>query len=151
MKHVQTPHFPQQLVHAPQALNKQLLTVRGRDCPCKTCNFCFSAQLEQEPSWICPSTCFFPQKIIPKSPSGTFRVRCTDPIGNLPGHVSQMVQSMQLHSLLENRMIPGLNSANPYSLKRALVKSTKLFWWAQSMKGEGQERDLYSVSRGGIS
>lgn len=49
------------------------------------------------------------------------------------------MQRMQLHSLLENMMIPGLNSANPHSWKRALVKSTKWFRWVQSMKREGWE------------
>lgn len=60
------------------------------------------------------------------------------------------MQRMQLHSLLEKRMIPGLNSANPYSWKR--VKSTKLFRWVQSMKGEGWEvhqRDLGFFSKQG--
>lgn len=59
---------------------------------------------------------------------------------------------MQLHSLLENRMIPGLNSVNPYIWKRALVKSTKLFRWVQSMKGEGHKmhrRYLHFFSKQG--
>lgn len=57
-----------------------------------------------------------------------------------------------MQPLLENMMIPGLNSANPYSWRRALVKSTEWFRWVQSMKGEGQEmhqRDLSFLSKQG--